>query len=169
MFFIFQAAFWDKFPIHCKSVSSAGIGSFLFDWHLHDHPKHCPVAFPCLWQSSLQVLSAAQRANCLGDINWSLQTHSVFPSWHVPPCLPRLWHVASQNFGPRLHRDGSNLSRLLSVIDFSLQLQSSSWSQTPLVWPNATQLAVQAALPPILHLKPVFAIEIKQSKSGNVM
>ena len=50
--------------------------------------------YPCLWQSSLQVLSAAQRANCLGDINWSLQTHSVFPSWHVPPCLPRLWHVA---------------------------------------------------------------------------
>ena len=50
------------------------------------------------------------------------------------------------------------------VIDFSLQLQSSSWSQTPLVWPNATQLAVQAALPPRIGF---FSKNLKWNKCMN--
>ena len=73
MFFIFQAAFWDKFPIHCKSVSSAGIGSFLFDWHLHDHPKHCPVAF--LKQKFVLKYEQSINPNFLGTINPPLKLH----------------------------------------------------------------------------------------------
>ena len=67
---------------------------------------------PCLWQSSLQVLSAAQRANSVGLRKVSAHSQSFSPATHWPPDLPMALHVAEQKPSPRLQRDGSRTFRL---------------------------------------------------------
>merc|ERR1719427_434948 len=139
-----------------RSFSSSGIGPSFCDWHLQDHPKHWPVANPCLWQSSLQVDSAAQSANSLGEIYSSLHSQLVAPSLeHVPVTRPRALQVATQKGRPRWHREGRRLLRLSRLILFSLQMQSPSASQIPLVCPRPTQLAEQASSPRE-HLNPAW-------------
>ena len=62
----------------------------LVDWHLQFQPLHSPVAFPLAWQSSLQVDSAAQSANCFGvsfsSEHW--QSKELFTVLHSPVLRP---------------------------------------------------------------------------------
>ena len=67
----------------------------LVDWHLQFQPLHSPVAFPLAWQSSLQVDSAAQSANCFGvsfsSEHW--QSKELFTVLHSPVLRPMALQV----------------------------------------------------------------------------
>jgi len=128
--------------------------------HLQFQPSHFPVAFPLAWQSSLQVDSAAHRANSVGLRKAVSHSQSNKPSFFVqiPVFLPIELQVPSQNESPRLHLEGRSAFKFFKLIDFSLQWQVPSSSQTPEVCPSSTHPAVQTGFPKV-HLKPALATE----------
>ena len=129
-------------------------------------PRHVPDSFWRLWQSNLQVDSAAHNANSLALNVLDEHSHPCF-SVQSPVSLPIMWQVPLQKGSPNMHLDGKYLRISLKSTLLSLHLKkgskiqnfSFSWFaymhfppvvQIPEVWPKTTQLMVHIELPVVL-------------------
>ena len=82
---------FDIYSLSLMACSSSATGSSVFDWHLHDHPKHSPVARLQSYQDKFSVVIevsplslAVQPAGGLGGTQGKLWDRRGTGSDNVP-------------------------------------------------------------------------------------